>query len=37
LNGIIFGALLILVMLVAPLGIAGSIRLAVAKRLARRR
>ena len=37
LNGIIFGALLILVMLVAPLGIAGSLRLAVAKRLARRR
>jgi len=36
LNGIIFGALLIIVMLVAPLGIAGSLRLFIAKGLARR-
>lgn len=35
-NGIIFGALLIITVLVAPLGIAGTIRFAISKRLAAR-
>jgi len=36
-NGIIFGALLIICVLVAPLGIAGTVRFAISRRLAARR